>query len=189
MPRRPRDLAPGLHHIWVNATGGADYYLDDVDRMVWIRLLVKACDRYGWTCIAFVQMTTHVHLILEIPDWSMAAGMQWLNSEYSRHFNERHGRVGQFVRGRYGSRRITSGRDLVGTYVYVVLNPVEAAMVPRPEDWRWSSYATAIGLSQDFPFVDASLVIAEAGGSPAQLRELVDAEQQARLSRTAMSGL
>jgi putative transposase len=189
MPRRLRDSAPGIQHVWVNATGGEDYYRDDVDRVTWLRLLVKTCDRHAWRCVAVVQMTTHVHLILEVPDHSLAHGMQWLNSEYSRHFNDRHGRRGQFVRGRYGSRRISSGRDLVTTYAYVVLNPVNAGLRPRAEDWRWSSYATALGLSTDFPFVDASRVAGEAGGTPDDLRGVVEAKSMERLSGRDTSGL
>lgn len=189
MPRPPRDSSPGFHHVWVNATGEELYYRDDVDRVTWIRLLVKMCERRGWRCLAFCQMTTHVHLLVYVPDSSLPLGMQWLNAEYSRHLNDRHGRVGQFVRGRYGSRRIATSKDLVGVYVYIVLNPVEAGMCPRPEDWRWSSYATTIGLCADFPFVDASIVVAEAGGTAADLRSCVEIELAARLSGTATSRL
>lgn len=188
MPRRPRDTAPGFHHAWVNATGGGDYHTDDGDRMMWVRLLLSVSERYGWRCIAFVEMTTHVHLIVEVADRSLPRGMQRLNAAYSRHFNDVHGRAGQFVRGRYGSRRIRSAGDLLSTYAYVVLNPVEGGIRRRPELWRWSSYATTLGLRADFPFVDASVVVAEAGGVAA-LREQVDEELRRRLSRRATSGL
>jgi putative transposase len=188
MPLPARDLAPGHHHVWVNATGNWSYFLDDVDRLTWIRRLVQAVERSGWTCIGFCQMTTHVHLILAVPDCSLAAGMQFLNREYSKDFNTSHGRYGQLVRRRYGSRRILDGRDLLGAYVYVVLNPVDAGVCPRAEVWRWSSYATTLGLSGDFSFVDASAVVGEAGGVD-NLRNLVDAECEARLSRPAKAGI
>lgn len=187
MPSAPRDLAPGLHHVWVNATSHWPYYTDDVDRMTWLRLLVATLDRYHWGCVVFCQMTTHVHAILDVPDHTLAEGMQYLNREYSKRFNARHERVGYFVRRRYGSRRIVDGPDLLGTYAYVVLNPVVEGMCPRPEDWRWSSHATTLGLTSDFPFVDASVVLAELGGSTRALQELVAARLEARLSVLAMS--
>jgi REP element-mobilizing transposase RayT len=189
VPHAPRDLSPGLHHVWVNATGNWAYFLDDVDRMAWIRRLVRILESRDWTCVAFCQLTTHYHMIVSVPDWSLAAGMQYLNREYSKDFNARHGRYGQLVRRRYGSRRIVDGKDLVGTYVYVVLNPVEAGLSARAEDWRWSSYATALGLTRDFEFVDASLVLAEVGGSTGKLRQLVAAEHERRLSARAMAGI
>jgi REP element-mobilizing transposase RayT len=189
MPSPPRDLDPGLRHVWVNATGAERYFADLEDRVLWLRLLHKVLANYGWTCLVFCQMSTHVHLVVDVPNHSLALGMKQLNMAYSREFNERHGRGGQFVRRRYGSRRIADGRDLVGVYAYVIANPVAAGLCARPEDWRWSSYASTIGLSNDFPFVDASLAIAEAGGTADALRRMVDSRQAATLSNSAMAGV
>jgi|SRR5579884_2140739 len=168
MPLRPRDAAPGIHHVWVNATGTWAYYLDDTDRIGWIRLLVRTLALYRWTCIAFCLMTTHVHALLEVSDESLPAGMQYLNREYSKDFNARHDRYGSFVRRRYGNRRIEDRRELLCAYTYVVLNAVEAGLCADAADWRWSSFATTIGAADDFPFVDASAVLAELG-SPVDL--------------------
>jgi putative transposase len=175
VPARPRDSAPGIHHVWVNATSHWQYFVDDVDRLTWIRLLLRVCGRGDWRVIAFCQMTTHVHALLEVTNDSLPSGMEYLNREYGKDFNARHGRHGHLIRKRYGSRRTEGGRDLLGAYAYVVLNPVEAAACTRAEDWRWSSYATTIGLTRDFPFVDASPALTEVGGRVDQLRELVDA--------------
>jgi REP element-mobilizing transposase RayT len=180
MPSPPRDTAPGLRHVWVNATGNERYYVDDTDRIAWLQLLKKVVARFGWDCLAFCQLSTHVHLIVSVPDTSLPVGMKHLNMLYSRDFNVRHDRVGQFVRRRYGSRRIVDGRDLVGAYAYVVLNPVLAGLCPRPEDWRWSSYGTTLQISDDFPFVDAATVVAEAGGSTYALQKAVDARARER---------
>lgn|GEM_PF-885185 len=179
MPSPPRNRTPGIHHAWVNATGNWPYFADDVDRMAWIGLLVRTLDRFDWTCIAFCQMTTHVHMLVLVADLSLPEGMRYLNREYSKDFNARHGRAGQFVRQRYGSRRIENGPDLLGAYAYVVLNPVTAGLCPRAEDWRWSSLATTLGLTRDFPFADASLVLGELGGATDELRDLVAARQDA----------
>jgi len=183
MPRRPRDVGPGFHHVWVNATGDWDYFLDEVDRIHWVRLFVQILAEMRWKCVAFCQMDSHVHLLLEVPDTSLAIGMRELNREYSCGFNARHGRHGTFVRQRFGSRRIVDGPDLLGAYAYVVLNPVAAGACRRPEEWRWSSYATTLGLADDFPFVDAAAAISEAGGRE-QLRSAVESVLLSRLERT-----
>ena len=180
MPSRPRDLNPGVHHVWVNATGNWPYFADEVDRMVWIRLLVRVLERFDWGCVAFCQMTTHVHLLVDVPDGSLPFGMAYLNREYSKDFNGRHLRSGYFVRKRYGSRRVEDARDLLGTYAYVVLNPVLERMCRRAEDWPWGSYGTTIGISDAFPFVDAGIVLAELGGSIAALQALTDAQSGRR---------
>jgi REP element-mobilizing transposase RayT len=183
MPRRPRDRNPGIHHVSVNATGNWPYFDDEVDRMAWIRLLVRVLDHYDWRCLAFCQMTTHVHLLVGVPDDSLPHGMEYLNREYSKQFNDRHSRFGYFVRRRYGSRRVKDGRDLLGVYAYVVLNPVREGMCRRAEDWPWSSYATTIGSSDAFPVVDAKPVLAELGGSVAALELLVEAQAGRHVSK------
>jgi hypothetical protein len=53
MPSPPRDIAPGLRHVWVNATGNERYYVDNDDRIVWIGLLTEVLVRFAWRCIAF----------------------------------------------------------------------------------------------------------------------------------------
>jgi REP element-mobilizing transposase RayT len=183
MPSRPRDRNPGIHHVWVNATGNWPYFIDEVDRIAWVRLLVRVLDRFDWRCIAFCQMTTHVHLLIDVPDDSLPLGMEYLNREYGRAFNIRHSRVGHFVRKRYGSRRVEDGRDLLGVYSYVVLNPVREAMCRQAEDWPWGSYATTIGASDAFPFVDAQVVLAELGGSVAALELLVEAQARGHVPK------
>jgi hypothetical protein len=53
-------------------------------------------------------------------DDSLSIGMHWLNSEYSKAFNDRHGRVGYLVRDRFR---------------YVVGDPVRAGIVDRAAEW------------------------------------------------------
>jgi REP-associated tyrosine transposase len=186
VPSPPRDYAAGLHHVWVNATGNWAYFLGERDRIRWLDLLERVAGRHDWTVVAFCQMTTHVHLILDVPDRSLPLGMQYLSREYSKRFNARHDRVGRFVQRRYSNRRIEDGSDLVGAYAYVVLNPVKEGLCPAPEDWRWSSYATTAGWTADFPFVNAEIVLAELGGRVDALRRVVSARAR-QLSPADMS--
>jgi REP-associated tyrosine transposase len=188
MPRPPRDFAPGIHHVGSGAAGPAIYFADDIDHATWLRLLVKTALRYDWRLIIVVQLTTHWHAIVEVRDHSLSEGMQYLNGEYSREFNQRHGRVGYLVRGRYWSRRKTTEIELVNAYCYTANNPVAAGIVTRAEDWRWSSYPTTIGLSDSYSFVDASIVLGQFGSSPhearVRLRHYVTCLGQARPERT-----
>lgn len=181
----PRDCAPGFHHLGVNAAGPAPYFRDEVDQIDWIRRFVVLLDRFPWRCLAFCQMTTHWHALVEISDGSLSAGMHWLNSEYSKAFNDRHGRGGYLVRDRFWSRRKTDDRALLEAYRYVVDNPVRAGIVNRAEDWPWSSFATTLTLNQHFPFVDASRILGMLGRNE---REALGALQRLVSSRATHSG-
>jgi len=168
MPRPPRDCAPGIHHVGTGAAGPGIYFRDDLDYATWIRLLVATTARYGWTTIIVVAMPTHWHAIFEVPDNSLPEGMQYLDGEYSREFNEHHERVGYLVRDRYWSRRKSTDLELVNAFCYAANNPTMAGIVSRAESWRWSSYATTVGLSDAFSFVDAARVTAQFGPTPVE---------------------
>jgi putative transposase len=105
--------------------------------------------------------------------------MHGLVGGYSRRFNDRHVRAGYLVRDRYWSRRKDEPAALLEAFRYVARNPVAAGLVDRPEDWRWSSYGTTVGVSEMFGFVDASPVLGEFGATRAAqvqgLRRFVEA--------------
>jgi putative transposase len=163
----PRDTEPGIHHVTVGATGPSEYYRDHIDRLDWLRRFIRILDRFGWTCVLMCQMTTHVHVIVDVPDNSLSEGMQRLNGGYGKEFNGRHDRRGALVRRRFWSKRITTEQQLVTTFRYAALNPVHAGMCDRAEEWFWSTFATSCGIATTFPFADATHVLAALGASPA----------------------
>lgn len=153
--------------------------MDDLDRAIWLRLFVAAVSRHQWRCLAVCPLSTHWHAILDVPDGSLAQGMHGLVGGYSKRFNDRHGRAGYLVRGRYWSKRKDTAAAILEAFRYVARNPVAAGLVDRPEDWRWSSYGGTVGVSEMFSFVDASDVLGEFGATRAMqirgLRSFVDA--------------
>ena len=175
---RRRDLAAGLFYITCHSGWDGVLFRDDLDRVNYLGQLATAISRADLVCVAVVLMTTHAHLILEVDDDALADTMQRLNFEYAVGFNRRHRRRGHVFGGRYGSSRLADDSYLLACYRYVVLNPVEAGLAERPEDWRWSSYSDAIGLSADYPYVNPARVLGCLGGAPeiarARLRQLVE---------------
>ena len=85
--------------------------------------------------------------------------MQRLNWHYARQTNRRHERLGHAVGRRYMAEPIADDAHLLNAFRYVALNPVEAGMCKRPQDSRWSSYATAIGLRSDYSFPDPARIL------------------------------
>ena len=163
MPRPPRDLAPGIRHLGVSAAGSTHYFEDDLDRATWLRLFLATVQRYEWRCIAVCLLSTHWHAIVDVPARSLPDGMHRLVGGYTKRFNGRHTRAGYLVRGRYWARRKDTSEEVLAAFRYVARNPMEAGLVDRPEDWRWSSYGTTVGVSEMFRFVDARDVLGEFG--------------------------
>jgi len=161
MPRRPRDKAAGIFHVYTHSVWAADaFFRDDYDRLALIRELPRAIELGGWTCIAFCLMTTHHHLIVEVPDQGLQIGMHHLNFRYAMHFNQRHTMKGHVQGRRYGATRISDEAFLLDRYKYVARNADEAGLCEHPAAWLWSSYAGTVGLREPYSFVNANCVLA-----------------------------
>ena len=142
-------------------------FRDDLDRIAFLRELVRAGAKCGWTCIAYCLMTTHYHLVVEVEEGALPIGMHAVNSRYAAGFNRRHHTRGHVLEARYGSHRIGSGAELLGAYAYVVRNPVAAGLAAHPALWPWSSYWITVATNPSPTFVDAGLVL----GGLARTRE------------------
>lgn len=92
---------------------------------------------------SWVFMTNHIHLLARPTGLdSIGLMMQALGRRYVRYFNNRHRRTGTLWEGRYRSCLVDSDEYLLQCQRYLELNPVRAAMVTAPGDYRWSSYRT-----------------------------------------------
>ena len=117
-------------------------------------------------------MDNHYHLLVQTPDGNLSKGMRQLNGVYTQTNNRRHHRVGHLFQGRFKAILVDSDAYLLELARYVVLNPVRAGMVRRPEDWGWSSYRASMGLAPAGKFLAVDALLAQFGKQrrPAQGR-------------------
>ena len=142
MPRPKRHhVANGVWHVTQRATDTEVFFLSPVDFLAFCSLLGIAVRRAHWTLHGYCLMTNHVHLLIQTPEPTLAAGMQFLFSTYVEEFNARHGRRGTLVQGRYKATLVETDKHFVACLAYFANNPVAAGLCDRPEDWPWSSYS------------------------------------------------
>ena len=161
MTRPLRLEYPGsLWHITVRGNEKRPTFVGDRDRHRFLDLLGETVRRFGWVLTAYVLMSNHYHLVVELTDNTLSRGMKWLNGSYTQWFNHAHDRVGHLFQGRFKSFLIDKETYFREVVRYVVLNPVRAKMVARPEDYEWSSYRATIGQSvaPSWLAVDAALI-------------------------------
>ncbi len=96
--------------------------------------------------------------------------MQWLNGRYARRFNRRHKRKGHLFQGRFHSVLVEKETHLLELTRYVVLNPVRAGMVERPEEYRWSSYRATAGLEAAPEWLATEWILRQFGSDPGRAR-------------------
>jgi putative transposase len=148
MPREPRIEVPGgIYHVGSRGNRGCVIYEDDFERRMFLQLLSLVTERFGWTCHAYVLMSNHFHLLVQLAVGGLSDAMQLLNGCFATFSNRRHGYVGQHLfRNRFWSEEIVDEAHLLQTARYIVLNPVRAHICETPDEWRWSSYRACAGL-------------------------------------------
>jgi REP element-mobilizing transposase RayT len=180
MSRPLRLEYPGsLWHVTVRGNGKQDIFRDDRDRRIFLKLLGACVNRFAWILPAYVLMSNHFHLVIELTCETLSRAMHWLNGTYSQAFNRRHDRIGHLFQGRFKSFLIEKEAYFLEVLRYVVLNPVRAGMVARPEDYVWSSHRAVIGDAPAPEWLAVDDVLAQFGWereiARARYRHFVDA--------------
>jgi putative transposase len=179
MPRQPRaEFDPGIHHVYARGTERRPIYVDDRDRVTYLRLLARVTLQMRWRCLAYCLMGNHVHLLIETRKPNLGLGMHRLHGPYAQHFNRRHGRTGHLFGDRFGAVQMRSDPQVWVTAAYIARNPVDASFCRSPADWHWSSHAL-IARNRAPRWLDDARLLAyfsSAGGDPRdRYIELVDA--------------
>ena len=162
MTRPLRIEYPGaVYHITSRGNEKKPVFKDDRDRDNFLRTFQRVNIRYNWLCHAYCLMDNHYHLLIETPDGNLSLGMRQLNGVYTQLFNNRHQRAGHLFQGRFKGILIQKDSHLLEVCRYVVLNPVRARMVERPEQWKWSSYRATAGKEEPLPCLTTDWVLGQ----------------------------
>ena len=144
MPRKPRFTIPGIpQHVIQRGNNREPCFFAEEDYGRYLNDLQETSIRHGCHIHAHVLMTNHVHLLLTpLQEQSISDMMQALGRRYVYYVNKTYRRTGTLWEGRYKASLIDSDAYLLTCMRYIEMNPVRAAMVDHPGEYRWSSYAT-----------------------------------------------
>jgi REP element-mobilizing transposase RayT len=157
------EYAGAVYHVTSRGNARRPIFKDDKDRESFLNTLKRVNDRYHWLCHAYCLMNNHYHLVVETPEGNLSKGMRQLNGVYTQSYNRRHRRVGHIFQGRYKAILVQKESHLLEVCRYVVLNPVRAKAVERPEGWEWSSYAGTVGLEKPHPCLTREWILGQLG--------------------------
>jgi putative transposase len=101
--------------------------------------------------------------------------------------NRRHGRSGHVFEQRYKALLVDKDNYLLQVSRYIHRNPVEAKLVGRPQDYRWSSYG-AYGTAKAVRGLTTSLVLEQLGGKRREQtrRTVQQLQSQSQILRLAI---
>ena len=148
--RKRRIWYPGAtYHLMERGIRRQAIFEEEEDYHVFLAILKSAMAKYGCILHAYCIMTNHFHLLLETGEAEISKFMKQLANCYAMYFNRKYGYKGHLFEGRYKACLVESDSYFLQTSRYIHLNPVKAGIVAYPEDYRWSSYRTMIGLGDD----------------------------------------
>lgn len=149
MARRGRLKFPGaVYHVMSRGNRKSMIVDDDNDRLTFMYTFDEAaCDCHVrvYSCCL---MGTHYHALLDTPRDNLSEFIRGLNSEYSKAFNRRHGRVGHTFEQRFESVVVQREKYVRRVARYIALNPVKARLCDDAAAWRWSTHRATAGLDE-----------------------------------------
>jgi len=104
-------------------------------------------------------MDNHFHLLLETPDGNISRAMHDLNGYYAQLFNKIHDRVGHLFQSRFYASLVDKDEYLLESARYIVLNPVRAKLVTKPDEWKWSSYRVTANPHTSPPWMQSHWIL------------------------------
>lgn len=142
MPRQPRLDLPGIAmHLVQRGNNRRACFFADADYCRYLRTLQEAALEHSCRVHAYVLMTNHVHLLVTPSEArGVSLFMQFVGRRYVSYINAIYARSGTLWEGRFKSCLVDSDEYILACCRYIELNPVRAAMVRAPGDYRWSSY-------------------------------------------------
>jgi putative transposase len=151
MPRIARAIVPGIsHHVVQRGNNREDVFFSDEDRAVYLFLLKTYSEKWSSAILCYCLMPNHVHLLAKpSSERSLQKMMQGISLCYTQHINRKYHRTGRLWESRYQSCMIDQEANLWEVARYIEQNPVRAAMVKNPQDYRYSSAPAHFGLVYD----------------------------------------
>ncbi len=179
MPRPLRIQYEGaFYHVISRGNAGEFLYRCDYEKEYFLKLLQKGAERYEVEVYAYCILGTHYHLLIKTIKANLSEFMHFLGSSYGSYMAAK-GWIGHVFAGRYKAICIEKEEYFLTVGRYIHLNPVEAGIVKKPQDYQWSSYRIYSGGTKDSAWLKwdwlSEYFGPEAREARARYREFVEA--------------
>ena len=161
------EFAGGCYHVINRGNYRRELFLGQGAAEAFERVLGESAQRYGWRVHAYVVMSNHFHLAIELTEPNLSDGMKWLQGTWIRRYNAVRRLVGRPFQGRYKALVVAPGHAFGQVCHYIHLNPIRAGVRAAGEvaDYPWSSLPKFP--CKDRPkWLEPATVLAEAGELP-----------------------
>lgn len=146
MGRNKRLWLPAyFYHIVCRGNRRDALFHDENDFRVFLYILQQISTKNPFELASYCLMTNHFHLLLRSQEQPISNVMALINKRYANYFNTKNNFTGHVFEQRYFDKIVSSEYSMLKVSRYIHLNPLEAGMVNKPEEYPWSSYRLLIG--------------------------------------------
>ena len=142
MPRVPRkSYESSYFHVIVQGYEKEYIFEEDYFKEYFLKLILTEAKKFEVEILEYCIMGNHAHILIYCDKiQQMSLYMKSVNTQYANFFNSEKNRVGYVFRDRFLSEPIQDEKHLYRCIPYIHMNPVEAKIVSKPGDYKYSSY-------------------------------------------------
>ena len=141
MPYKKRTWLPNrFYHVVCRGNRRDSLFCCDTDFQAYFHILEQLHQKYPFELASYCLMTNHYHLQIRSKEATLSKVMSLINKRYANYYNIKYKLSGHVFEKRFYDKLIEDKEGMLAVSRYIHLNPVEAKMVKKPEDYPWSSY-------------------------------------------------
>ena len=143
MSRQPRiDIGNTVYHIINRANAGSEIFTNEKEYQLFEKILEDTKEITDMRILSYCIMPNHWHFVLyPESDGDLSLFMKYLTNTHTRQWHAKHKTIGggHLYQGRYKSFLVQTDQYLTQVCRYVERNSLQANLVQRAQDWKWSS--------------------------------------------------
>jgi REP element-mobilizing transposase RayT len=134
-----------FYHVYNRGSRSEDIFFSKINYEYFLHLVKKNAVAHSVHLVAYCLMPNHYHMVLQQKEHgSISKFIQSVMTSYVQAMNKKYKISGTLFQGKAKSKFIDSDEYVLQVIRYVHLNPVNAGLVQKPEDWPFSDYSAWI---------------------------------------------
>ncbi len=127
-------------HLYNRGVNGELLFHVGADYSYFLELVVEALPQFAVELLLYTLMPNHYHLALvQDKPLEVSGFIREVCWRFAKHYNKKHKRYGPLFAGRFRAKQVCDDAGLLRLSHYIHMNPVNAGLSSRPEEWRFSS--------------------------------------------------
>lgn len=128
----------GIYHVMLKGIDDRNIFLEDVDRIQFLKYLEQTRDENNFSLYAYCLMNNHVHIVMRETS-ELGNSVKKFTVNYAYYHNKKYERRGHLFNNRYRSEVIETENSLLRVIAYVHNNPINAG-ITESLNYMWSSH-------------------------------------------------